>query len=352
MKSTASILDCFQDLISIRGGCDEIIPSSGVYLDDMGISIANIDEFITKDYQGSYDLFTKKRDFALKLITNQITNFLSDRYLSTSLIESQRLGFFQDNLQQVAATAGKRKGINIEFNNLDSYVDLYVSELDIQLNYSGAVNIRVYDLLQNKLIDTIPITAVANEIISVFPAKTYKSNRKKLNLNFEVWILDSNGNEVLASANTTYLRGGNNCATCGGGTYSNSYLNARAISIGAGDTRIKSNLSGESATGGLSIVYSLTCNHQDWLCNIAQSIAVPLAYKTAYELMAFAMEVSSNERTNTFTFANGDKLDDRKNRYDREYSKWMDNLLSNIKLPSDSNCFVCNSRTTNAVILP
>jgi len=238
------------------------------------------------------------------------------------------------------------KGINVEFCNYDSYVDLYVSEISLQLNFSGAATVKVYDLLTNTLLDTIAITTVAGEIISVYPAKTYASKRKKLNVIFVVESPNPVDNYL------TQLSGTGNCSSCGNDTYKNSYLYARAITIDKNATKIKQNLSYQSDTGGISVVYSLVCNHQDWLCTIAQRIAIPLAYKTAAELMNYCEDVSSTERVNTFTFANGDKIKERIEKYERKFAIAMDDAVKSIKLPSDRKCFVCNETQTNRIVLP
>lgn len=344
----ASILDCLVDLISIKGGCDEVIPTSGIYTDEVGLTLKNIDEFVTQDYDDSYALFQSKRDFSIKLITNQIHNHLASRYLANTVLAGERIGHFQDNLTLVTGEVNKRKGINFEFHNYNSYIDFFVSEISIQVHNSAAYNIKVYDLIQNKLLDTIPITAVSDQIITVYPNKTYRSNRKKLNLLFVI--------DAVVDTNTTLVHpnaSGNGCSTCGGHyLYQNSWLYARGASLDANGQFIKSNLSFSSDTGGISVVYSLNCNHKDWLCSIAQQIALPLVYKTSAELIEFAIDSSPAERVNTFTFANGDSLEKRLDRYEKKYAQAMDNILKNIVLPQDSNCFKCNTPVTHKVIMP
>ncbi len=349
--AAATILDCLEDLISIKGPCDEIIPSSGMYIDDVGLSLKNLDEFVTEDFLSSYALFQNKRDFSIRILTNQIHQHLSNRYLANTVLEGQRIGHFRDNLQIVTGTAGTHKGINFEFQNFSSYIDFFVSEISIQITNSAAYNIKVYDLIQNKLLDTIPITSVANEIVTVYPHKTYRSNRKKLNI---IFVIDA-----VVDSNTTYvhpdLSGDAGCGSCGpngGGTFTNSWLWARGISVGAAAQKIKSNLTYSSDTGGLSVVYSLNCNHEQWLCSVAQQIAMPLLYKTCAELIGFAMDSADSERVNTFTFANGDKLQARLDKYEAKYAQSMDNILKSIQLPSDAACFKCNSRNRIKIMIP
>ncbi len=343
-----SILDCFEDLISIKGNCDEILPTSGLYIDDIGLSLKNIDEFVTQDFTDSYELFQNKRDFSIRLLVNQINQHLSDRYLSNTLLTGQRIGFFKDDLTIIPGTVGVRKGINFEFHNYNSYIDFFVSEIAIQVRNTAPYNIKVWDLIQNKLLDTIPISAVNDEIVTIYPNKTYRSNRKKLNLFFTIdAVVDSNTTLVHPDAT------GNGCGTCGGSyLYQNSWLYARGATVQDAAQKIKSNLTFSSDTGGLSVVYSLNCNHRDWLCTIAQQIAMPLIYKTCEELIGFALMSSKTERMNTMTFANEEKLQKRFDYYAAKYNESFDNILKNIVLPQDSSCFKCNTPVRQKIQLP
>lgn len=343
-----TILDCFQDLISIRGGCDDVIPTSGLYMDEIGLSLNNLDEFVTKDYKDSYDLFGRKRDFAMEVIAKQIHNHLSSKYLSNTLLEGQRNGFYQDNLQLISGASGIRKGLNLELQNCDSYVDLYLSEISLQVNYTGEVKVFIYDLMTGILRDTITINAVAKDVVTVYPAKTYTSWRKKLNLLFVTKAVDAQNNEVVLDAVKATVTSSGTCSDCVG---NHSLVRTKAVTIPEASEKIKSNLQNSSDTGGLSVVYSLNCNHKQWLCSHSQSIALPLLYKTGAELMLFA-QVAMNERVNTLTFANGDKLEQRLLQYEGKYAEAMDNLLRHIKPPSDSRCFSCNRTIVKTVALP
>ena len=203
----------------------------------------------------------------------------------------------------------------------------------------------MYDLFQNKLIDTIPITAVSGQTITVYPNKTYKSVRKELDI---IFVYDAT---AFSSVKTTITSGG--CKSCGSGgslTKLNEYLSTRSITILAADAKTETNLTVAADTGGLSLIYSIQCNYEDWLCTIANAIAMPILFKTGYEIMDYAL--NNSLRLNTTTTINIDNVKARRDEYNERYQTSIEALLQNIKLPQDEKCFECRRKSKNIVILP
>lgn len=338
------MLECFQDIIGLRGSCDEPTSNSGLWIDDAGIDLAELDSIINKGQVDSVDFFEKKRDFAIKQIIALIHTHFSDKYKTNTVLASGRIGYGKENQEAVAASP-TLKGIEIELCNEDSFVDVFVSSLSLQVNFSGTVNILVYDLFQNKLLDTIPIVAVSGQTITVYPNKTYKSVRKELDI---IFVYDATN---FSSVKTTVTQGG--CKSCGDGgsmVNLNKYLSTRSISVLAGDAKIESNLTASGDTGGLSIMYSIQCNYDEWLCTISNSVALPILFKTAYEIMDFT--VNNSLRLNTATTINIDTAKSRRDEYDKRYQTSIESLLQNIKLPKDEKCFECRQKSKHVVILP
>lgn len=260
------------------------------------------------------------------------------------MLDSKRIGFGKENQEAVTAAA-TLKGIEVEFCNEDSFVDLYVSQISLQVNTNGAVNVLVYDLFQNKLLDTIAITAVSGQIVTVYPNKTYKSVRKELDI---IFVYDAT---AFSSVKTTVTQGG--CKSCGDGgsmVQLGKYLSTRSISILSADSKIESNLTASADTGGLSLIYSIQCNYDEWICTIANSVALPILFKTGYEIMDFAY--NNSLRLNTTTTINWEGLLKRRDEYNLRYQSSIEALLQNIKLPNDEKCFECRQKSKHVVILP
>lgn len=337
-------LECFDDIIGLRGACETPTSNSGLWMDDIGIELEELDLIINKAQVDSIQFFENKREFAIKQIIQLIHTHFADKYKSNTNLDSKRIGFGKENQEAVAA-AGTLKGIEIELCNQDSFVDVFVSSISLQANTNGAVNVLVYDIFQNKLLDTIAITAVSGQIVTVYPNKTYKSNRKELDI---IFVYDATN---FSSVKTTITQGG--CKSCGDGgsmTKLSSYMSARSISVLAADAKIESSLTAASDTGGLSMVYSIQCNYDDWLCTISNAVAMPILFKTGYEIMDYA--VNNSLRLNTATTINLDTLKARREEYNARYQTSIENLLQNIKLPSDEKCFECRQKSKHVVILP
>lgn len=338
------MLECFDDIIGLRGSCESPTSVSGLWLDDAGIDLAELDSIINKSQIDSIDFFEKKRDFAINQIIALIHTHFSDKYKTNSVIRSGRIGFGKENQEAVAASA-TLKGIEIELCNQTSFVDVFISSISLQVNTNGAVNVLVYDLFQNKLLDTISITAVSGQTVTVYPNKTYKSLRKELDI---IFVYDATN---FSSVKTTITQGG--CRSCGSGgsmVNLNQYLSTRSISILAADAKIESNLTASGDTGGISLEYSIQCNYDEWLCTINKALAMPILFKTAYEIMDFT--INNSMRLNTATTINIDTAKTRRDEYDKRYQTSIEALLQNIKLPQDEKCFECRQKSKNVVILP
>src|SRR3990167_11274839 len=337
-------LECFEDIIGLRGACETPTSNSGLWMDDIGIELEELDLIINKAQVDSIQFFENKRDFAIKQIIQLIHTHFSDKYKSNTVLDSKRIGFAKEN-QEVVAAAGTLKGMEIELCNQNSFVDVFVSSVSLQVNTNGAVNVLVYDLFQNKLLDTIAITAVSGQVVTVYPNKTYKSNRKELDI---IFVYDATN---FTSVKTTVTQGG--CKTCGDGgsmVNLNNYLSTRSISVPSASAKIESSLTGIADTGGLSLMYSIQCNYEEWLCTISNSIALPVLFKTAYEVMDYT--INNSLRLNTATTINLETAAKRRDEYDKRYQDSIQALLQNIKLPQDEKCFECRQKSKHVVILP
>ena len=336
-------MGCFDNIIGIKGICNEFTPTSGLYLNDIGIDIDELNAIVTRAYASGEDLFDTKVSFAIKLITQNIHNHLADKYKAVSVLKGQRLGYFQDNLSLINGSAGNLKGIEVEFCNDHSYVDLFISELSLLVDFTGSVDVKVYDLIRDKLMDTITVATTANKIATVYPFKTYKSSRRHLDI---IFVYDSS----TINSNKTYLKQ-SSCTNCGSGsTYSNAYLTAKSVTIPSASEKIKDNLTQVGDTGGMSLVYNLSCNHEDWLCSISNTIGLPILYKTAAEIMEFGIHNSS--RTNSNTMIDYGKMKERFDYYNSQFIESFESTMKNIQLPSDERCFHCNQKSKNVIILP
>ncbi|MFA9221055.1 MAG: hypothetical protein ACEQSL_07700 [Sediminibacterium sp.] len=332
-----SLLSCFSNIIGFRGVCDDVDSTSGLYANDLDINKDFVDQIITRQFSGALDFHQRKLAFAIKEVVDQTLNFMSKDFRVNTLLQNIRLGKMQDDLSLIAGD-GNYKGINIDLNNSESYLNLFVNEIALQISTSQIVNVFIYDLIQDKLLKTVPVTCVANEISRAYPQFTIKSDRQKLNLLF---CYDSSG----ISANTTYLRTGGSCSTCNGNSngISNPYENVQSVKIDGSAQKIKSNLKNIGETGGLSVVHSLSCNHESWICSFSNMLAMPILYRYGIIVMEYAQSISPNDRQNTTVNINADEIKARLEVYKERYNESMNNAMSGLKVPDDKECFTCRS---------
>lgn len=324
---------CFDNIISIRGACDETTPTSGWYLDDIDLYRTEIEQFIQKPWNDADSFVNAKIATAVKSVTDVLYIEYQHRYLSNTILKGARLGYPQENLQ-IQTGSSNLRGITIELCNESSFVDFYISEMSLFLDTAGVKNIVVYDLIENKLLDTLPVTTVAGNQVTIYPHKTYKSNRKKLQLFIGY---DSTGSNSYLTAFSS-----EGCFSCGTNGYKNAWITVNGAEFTSAENKIMSNVTGISHTSGLSINYSINCNHTDWLCANVGQLAMPILYRTAADIMNYGIDTT--QRFNSRTNLDVQELKNKRDFYDAKYHETLRSVLGRMSLPQDRVCFLCNDR--------
>ena len=334
---------CFDDVVALKELCTEATPFSGIYLNDVGITKAFIDQVITSDYQVSgedaiQNFVTSKTNQAIRVIKNAIHGKYGNRINSTSLITDHRLGYTQNNL--VAVAGGDWKGIQVTLNNSTNHVNAEISSISLQVNTSGNVDILIYDLYQNKLLYTLPITAVSGEIVTIYPHKVIESYGRPLNLFIGY---DATG----ITSVQTYIRDGQ---CCGITSCTTSFMTAKGVTNSSG-TFTNENMSQINHTAGLSVTYSLNCDSFTWMCDYAQVLALPIAYKAASEICNHAIRNQFQRSSNNVNL-NMVQVKEDMDFYEFKFREQIDAVLQNMNLPKESVCFQCKTPARTAVVLP
>lgn len=334
-------MSCFDQVVSLKELCTTQETFTGVYLNDVGITKAFIEDIITSDYVDVQEFVDSKIAQAIRIIQIDAAARFAGRINATSLINSHRLGWTVDNIPTQAG--GDWKGITICLSTQAAFTNLELSQLSLQVLHNGNVPVHVYDLNQNKLLDTINVTAVSGEIITVFPHVEYPSDGRALNLFIGY---DATG---ISSVKTTIVQ--NQCTSCGYYSCVNEYIRAKGVTNSTGHF-VDQNMTTIDHTGGLSLVYSLRCDMQSWLCTFARALAIPIANKVAVEMYQHGIRDALNRRSSNTTNLNVDHMKETLNQYEFEYQKHMTTILGNVQMPTDSPCFTCNAPVRTAVVLP
>ena len=333
-------MGCFDGLIGIDG-CGNDTPTSGKHLKDGGISTNELNLIAGQDYADGAEFGNAKINFATQLISQDIYNHFANKYRSVSLLDNGVCGRFDENMI-VKTGASEYRGIETRLYNESSYLRLYVKTIKFFTDFDGDIDILVYDLKQNKLLDTITITSVANEISSVTVNKYYYSEKSNLDIAF---VYDSTG---INSYQTSV--GGSGCTNCNKNKFFNCdpYLQGKGV-YKTGTDFINSNMQGLGHTAGVSLEYSVECDHEKWICANANMLAIPIIYKASSEILNYAM--FQTERTNYETMDVA-QIKERRDFYELQYREYMDKLLSNIDVPNDNTCFLCKQKVRTRQLMP
>lgn len=342
---TASTKKCFDGLLAIDGQCGEPAPSSGIFLRQLGLTRSEMSAYLTAEYRDAGQLFADKFAAAVLNTETLVHNYFTPRYKAFTILENRRVGIFQNNLQMIAGEAGRYKGLHFKYDNRNSFMDLGFSSFAMQLNHEGVIDLLLIDLLQGRVLKTIPVSVFPNEIVELPVSEVVASDRKLLNT---FLCYDAGGIE----ANKTLIQVGQNC--CSGGAIVSGYLTIRPASMDKSVQKIDQNLRAEQDTGGLSVLYSLSCNHRNWICSIAGRLALSIAYATCAEIIEHAIYQAGKEQIN-IRVGSGDAVEELEKRraiYSGKATGQLKNVLNNVQLPSDDLCFVCRQTSRTAVLIP
>ena len=330
-------MDCFKDLIQVRDLCNVPAPKSSIYIDDVGVSLMDIESFITSQYSTAEEYFNARVDHAVREMSQNIYNYFQGNYNAASLVDSHRLGIY--NGSTVLKPGANYRGIQMSFNQSDTFFKVSIGEISLQINQTATVLIEIIDLRQNKALDTISIDCIAGQISTVYLHKTYYSDKQPMNIFIGY---DSTGYD----AYNVQIKSG---LCCGKVSCSNTYLSANGVEVDG--LFYEQNTTALNHTAGLSVVYDIACDHMGWICSHAENLALPLAYKTAEILVADAAYNTSGERATNHHTVNIDQLKERHAFYVTKYKEIMSNWLGNMQLPAN-RCFQCNTPIRHKISLP
>jgi len=347
---------CIESLLGLRD-CEGVEPSTGLYIDDLGINTTFLGQLITDQYNQGSELFVDKRAFAWRKLSSDVLTKLSPMMKSDTVIEGKRIGQVVSNYSnvQTALGAGNYAGIRMKIDpNTISYLNFYLADINLAIASTNTnVPVLIFDMTTGKLMETI---TYAEGQLDQFLGKTFTSARRKMDIAI---VYESTMN----SAKFTPKKG--TCTSCGGGPKESHicpFVDAIGIELTTDGTNVLTSKSSKY-TAGMSINYSVSCDRQGWLCSIGGLMALPLAYATAVEIYNYALTVSPNQRVNTTVivnrgskpFATADAFEGIVAARDiaaTRYGEELGAMLQNMRLPDDSHCWDCRQNMKYVTALP
>jgi hypothetical protein len=347
---------CIESLLGLRG-CESPEPSTGLYIDDLGINQTLLGQLITDQYLNGVELFEDKRAFAWRKISSDVLTKLSPMMKSDTVIENKRVGQVVSNYANVqnALGAGNYGGIRLKIDpNTVSYLNFYLADINLAIDSANVnVPVLIFDMTTGKLIQSL---TYAEGALDEFIGKTFTSAKRKLDIAI---VYESSMNTV----KFTPKKGA--CTSCGGGpkeSHMCPFVDAIGIELTTDGTNVLTSSSSKYTTG-MSLTYSINCDRQGWMCSIGGLMALPLAYATAVEIYNYALTISPNQRVNTTVvvnrgskpFATADAFEGIVAARDiaaTRYNEELGAMLQNMRLPDDTHCWDCRRNMKYVTALP
>ncbi len=344
---------CFDKLLGLHE-CSLPEPTTGLYIDSLGINTTLLGQLITDQYNNGVELFEDKRAFAWRKLSGDVLTRLSPAMKSDTVIENKRIGQVLTDYSniQTALGAGRYGGIRLTINpNNLSYLQLYVSDILIGLN-STNTNIPVYVFDMTTLTVAYSFTYGTGGI-EQFIGKEFAAGRRKLDLAI-VYEMTQNTPKFIPKKGS--------CYDCGGKVreaHICPFVDAIGIELTTDGTNVLSSAN-QKYTSGMSLNYNVNCDRSAWLCSIGGLMAMPLAYATAVEIYNYALTVSPNQRVNTTVslnkgFIKPDAMEGIVAARDiaaEQYNLELKAMLENMRLPDDNHCFDCRKNIKYVTALP
>lgn len=333
-------MTCLEELIGIKKGCTDIEPVTGLYINDLpAMSLKLADAAAGKEKTNGFTLIQDRIRYASDYLTNDIRNYLQDKFVINSVLERTTVGHYHDD-NDTTGTSANLRGLRIIVRE-DPYLNINISRIGIRLADAITTNILIYDLFKNEILETIPVTTVADEIVYLDVNKQVSTNGQRRAL--FVCIDASLSDQYNAS---TYMEGSEfGCKSCNQKSYL-SYVSSGYINSALSKT--DGNFQSSATTGGLTVDYTVECDMSNYICSLGRSLAWPLLYKTGHLIM---QELKHSEQLNTIVMVNKAQNDELLAYYESEYIKSLNQLMSNLKVPKDI-CFDCAPSIKKVIQLP
>jgi hypothetical protein len=204
------------------------------------------------------------------------------------------------------------------------------------------VPILVFDMTTQKLVGTFNYQS---EAVEEFIGRTYKANRRKLDLAFVY--------ESLYDTTKMITKKGS-CYDCGGGiraVHICPFVDAVGIELTTDGFNVLSSKT-KKYTQGMSMVYNVNCDRESWLCSIGGLMAMPLAYATAVEIYDYSLTIAPTIRVNTTVSVTRETIIEARDIAATRYNEELAAMLQNMRLPDDNNCFDCRKNMKYVTALP
>lgn len=339
-------MSCLSGSIGIRG-CGQ--SSASLYINDLtGINVPDFDKVVNVEHKNGIAALQTIIETAESLVLLDINNYLKGKFELRSIIDNDTVGYFYDNKELISAATGSYIGYEVRVDKVP-YVDFYLSQIRLFVNNTGTVNVKVWDLIQGKVIKTVAVSAVAGEIVTVDNVDLcVKSQKQRIHLfiGYESTFQSYRTSYVSPyAASPGYESCGKLCGY-GYGVGDQIYVSQRTMPTSA--TPVYNSLVGSDTPGGLSIGYSLQCSFDNVICNARNQFDQAIWYKCGELIM---QEMKHSKRLNGVVTCYKDSHDELMKFYRNEHIQKMADALLTMRMP-ESICWQCTPPVRTRTQLP
>lgn len=337
--------NCFENIIGIKGQCGTpVTPSSGLYVQDLPYIDLKVADSLIEQENSGVQFIKDKLNYAVNQVKNEINTRLMPFYKQKSVLESNVIGFYQENMDALPGSAVYR-GIRVYIDQYP-YMEFKLSKVALySSNFTGTKTIHVWDLRTGQEVDTFDISLTAGQINYVEVNKKYVSEKQRINLFF---AYDATGVDTF---NTTANRGYLGCFSCNPFNTDTigRYFSYNGGQIGLATPKLLNNIDFTGYTSGLSLQYSVECGSEAFLCSIKDTLAFGILHKFG---VAMCDEVLyGSRRVNSVTTIDKTKAAALKPEFEDQYQNSLSSILYNLTLPNDI-CFKCNQAVKSITRIP
>lgn len=331
-------MSCLSELIGIKKACTDVEPLTGLYVNDLpGMSLKIADAAANSEKTNGITLIQDRIAFAEKYLSNDIRNFMQDKFVINSVLEQTTLGIYKTDNGTIASS-NKLRGIKIIVRE-DPFLNINISRIGLRIDDAVATNVLIYDLYKNELLYTLPITTVADEITYIEINKKIPTNKQRRALFI---CIDAN---VADQYDASVYDGSTGCLSC----HKDQYLSyATSGTLDSALSKTESNFVASSSTGGLTVDYTIECDLDNYICSLGTTLAWSLLYKTGHLIM---QELMHSQQLNTIVMIDSGKNKELLEYYEAEYIKSLNQITFNIKTPKDI-CFQCAPKIRKVTQIP
>lgn len=333
--------NCFNELIGIRGTCDE--GTHSLYINDLpyvGLDIANA--LLGAEDADGEAYITGRLNYTYNLVKSEIHSLLAPMMKSRTVIENNTLGYYKHEMTALPASA-KYRGVRIKLEDFPFLAFKINGVAMFSSNFTGNLPIKVFDMVTGGEIDTFSIAVVAGEISYIPINKEYLTQRQL----FDVFFAYNATN--IDTYRTSIYAPNSGCYDCNKRSdgYRGKYLTFDGAEANLGST-VSSTVS-QGNSSGLSLKYTIECSMDGWLCSMKDRFAFSMLQRFGVVMMEEIL--AGSKRMNSVTTIDNDKAQYLHGVFMSNYDKAMTGAIKGIIPPSDV-CFHCNSGIRTNVRIP